>query len=184
MDGGAIVASQRRSWISALARTPLSSWREAAHELLVIAVLSIIPLAAKLVVRMYHGLAGKKLDFWHALTSILKEGELLLLALALVGSVVWMSSRDFTKSTFSGRVWFTIFSILTFAVSVFFIGFNPDFQTLPPDLVTKTSIIFFLLSNGMYLLMTVLQKFETTDYGKALGEGERQLTAQLEDRKT
>jgi hypothetical protein len=152
-------------------------------ELAVIAGLSMIPLIAKLLVRMYHGHEGEKLPMASALISILKEGELLFLAMGLVAPVVWMSAQDFNKARFDERIWFFVGCLLVSVAAVFFIGFNPDFDTLPARLVKDFSYVAFLFSCLMYLLMTVFSKFEASDYRRSLDQSEGDLLNQLNERK-
>lgn len=143
----------------------------------------MIPLIAKLLVRMYHGYEGAKLPLGAALTSILKEGELLFLAMGLVAPVVWMSAQDFSKARFDERIWFFVGCLLVSVAAVFFIGINPDFDTLPAPLVRDLSYVSFTLAAVMYLLMTVFTKFEATDYRKALDKSEDDLLSKLNERK-
>jgi FtsH-binding integral membrane protein len=132
---------------------------------------------------MYHGHEGKRLPMGEALTSILKEGELLFLAMGLVAAVVWMSAQDFSRARFDERIWFFIGCLGVSLASVFFIGVNPDFKTLPAVVVRDLSYFAFSMSCLMYLLMTVFTKFEANDYRRALDQSEDDLLNRLNKRK-
>jgi hypothetical protein len=172
---------EKSSWFRALLTVPGRAWRKALGELAVIAGISMIPLFAKLIVRMYHGYEGDKLPLGDALTSILKEGELLFLAMGLVAAVIWMSAQDYSKARFDERIWFFVGCLLVSLAAVFFIGVNPDFKTLPAPLVRDLSYVSFITACVMYLLMTVFTKFEAIDYRKSLDKSEDDLLNRLNE---
>jgi hypothetical protein len=152
-------------------------------EVLVVGGISLIPLIFKLVVRLYHGKDGHILGFSDALTSVLRECELLFLAVGLIASVIWISAQDFDLSRFDERIWFISLSIIGIAICVFFIEFNPDLNVLPDDLVRNVSGITFLYSCIMYFLKTVFAKHELSYFPRALKKGENIFIAKLKYRK-
>ncbi|MER9699925.1 hypothetical protein [Mesorhizobium sp. M0151] len=120
------------------------------------------------------------LGFWEVLSTTLFNGQLLFYAMSFVAAVVWYSSADL-KRDFPLRIYFWLISLAFCVVCATVIGIDPTSNKIAIGPVKVTSIVVYLTSAVLYLLILMFRQLDPADVDRDFRDGEDETERSLRE---
>ena len=146
-------------------------WGEAFLEILVVAVVSLIPLLGAAVREVLP--PDSKIYLSDAFGRAMLSGQLLFYALGLIATVVWNSNKDW-RSFFPLRTVFNLYSLVCIVLCSIVIGYNPELNAINRSFIAPFSVVVFTSAILAYLLISVIAQVQV-NVGKSLAQDDKTL---------
>lgn len=110
------------------------------------------------------------LGYWEILNRSLQQGELFLYCMSIIAAITWLSNKEWRRGRFPLRLFFNVFAMLVFGVSVMFFGIDLVRVGLDTETILTTSKILYVSSVAIYYLVAVYNRIEPPDLSEARAE--------------
>tara|TARA_R110000868_G_scaffold56666_3_gene175242 strand:+ start:3920 stop:4441 length:522 start_codon:yes stop_codon:yes gene_type:complete len=147
-------------WVRKLLEADEDDRREAQKEVLVVTVISLMPLVLAALVNyiLQKGQGAENVDYLLILLSSIAGGQLFFFIASLIGSIVWLSSRDINSGSFPPRSFFVVYCLVSFGVVSVSIGVDPTLTKLQVPLIFWLSVGLYILSLLIYYALLVFNR--------------------------
>lgn len=143
------------SWLTYFFSRP-SIHKDAAEEVTVVTLVSLIPL---LLLPLVSNLRNSLPLSWSAIFDAISAGQLFLYCLGLLGTLVWLASKDKDqRSQFPPRKYFIIILFITFSATITTYSSDPSMTKKLSNEVVYLSIAFYLIYILLYYVLTVFDR--------------------------
>ena len=121
-------------------------------------------------------------DFSTILFDFLKNGELFIYCMSIVGSIAWLTNKDWPRGVFPPRIWLNLIVLGVFGVSLVFFGVEHVKVGLRPSRLLTISIVAYAISIVTYYVALTLNKVPPPDVDSVLKEGANKISEALRRR--
>lgn len=163
-------------WLTSLKEAGFTPYKQAASEICVIGLISILPLAfASVGVFVDQGAEeGTRKSFLDIFLAASLSGQLFFYAISLMASVIWYSGTEF-RNPFPIRLYFIIPCVIGIGVATIYISRDPTLKSLADADIGTVSLLIYLGSAVLYFIILVFRSVDPPDIEQSRRDGELDL---------